>query len=105
MTKEGMALLFLLAIFLCPVAAFSAETEPAPTQSDEPKLYDHYLGLKRMQQSLAGRSLEEQGKLQTQIQGAERRACERIRKERREGVTREDSAVMAGTNSWSSLFS
>ena len=90
MTKEGMELLFLLAIFLCPVAAFSAESELAPAQSDEPKLYDHYLGLKRMQESLAVRSLEEQRKLQPQIQGAERRACERIRKERLEGVPRED---------------
>ena len=85
-----MKLLFLLAIFLCPVVVFSAETEPVPAQSEEPKLYDHYLGLKRVQESLAGRSLEEQAKLHSQIQRAERRACERIRKERREGVPRED---------------
>ena len=85
-----MKLFFLLAIFLCPVAAFSAETEPVPAQLDEPKLYDQFLGLKRMQESLAGRSLEERGKLQPRIQGAERRACERIKKERREGVSRED---------------
>ena len=61
-----------------------------PAQLDEPKLYDQFLGLKRMQESLAGRSLEEQGKLQPRIQGAERRARERIKKERREGVSRED---------------
>ncbi len=85
-----MKLLFLLAIFLFPVAALSAETDPAPTQSEEPKLYDHYLGLKRMQENLAGLSFEEQAKLQPQIQRAERRACKRIRKERREGVPRED---------------
>lgn len=90
MKKGGMKLLFLLAIFLCPVAAFSAETEPVPAQSDEPKLYNHYLGLKRMQESLAGRSLEEQAKLQPQIQRAERKACKQFRKERREGVSRED---------------
>lgn len=85
-----MKLIFLLAIFLCPVVAFSAETEPAPARSEEPKLYDHYLGLKRMQESLAGRSLEEQVKLQPQIQRAERKACKQIIKERREGVPREN---------------
>ncbi len=84
-----MKLPFLLAIFLCPVVAFSAETEPVPAQSEEPKLYDHYLDLKRMQGSLAGRSLEDQAKLQPQIQSAERNACKQIRKERREGVSRE----------------
>lgn len=90
MKRRAVNLLFILAIFLCPIAVFSAETEPAPTQSEEPKLYDHYLGLKRMQESLAGRSFEEQAKLQPQIQRAERQACKQIRKERREGVPRED---------------
>lgn len=50
----------LLGILLCPVAVFSAESELPLAQAEEPKLYDHYLGLKRMQESLAGRSLEEQ---------------------------------------------
>ena len=58
--------------------------------SEEPKLHDQYLGLKRMQESLAGHSLEDQAKLQPQIQRAEREACKQIRKERREGVSRED---------------
>lgn len=85
-----MKLLFLLTFFLCPVVVLSAENEPMPAQPEEHKLYDHYLGLKRMQESLAGRSLEDQGKLQSQIQRAERNACKQIAKERREGVSRED---------------
>ena len=85
-----MKLLFLLTLFLCPVVVFSAETEPMPAQPEEHKLYDHYLGLKRMQESLAGRSLEDQAKLQPQIKRAEQKACKQIRKERREGVSRED---------------
>lgn len=82
--------LFILAIFLYPVVVFSAETEPVLAQSGESKLYNHYLDLKRMQESLAGRSLEDQTKLQPQVQRAERKACRQIRKERREGVLRED---------------
>lgn len=85
-----MKLLFLLTLFLCPVVVFSAETEPMPAQPEEHKLHDHYLGLKRMQESLAGRSLEDQAKLQPQIKRAEQKACKQIRKERREGVSRED---------------
>lgn len=91
-----MKLLILLAIFLCPVTVFSAETELLPAQTEEPKLYDHYLALKRMQESLAGHSLEEQAKLQPKIQRAERRACEQIRKERREGVSKEDYRSQGG---------
>jgi hypothetical protein len=91
-----MKLLILLAIFLCPVTVFSAEPEPPPAQAEEPKLYDHYLALKRMQESLAGRSLEEQAKLQPTIQRAERKACDRFRKERREGVPKEDYRSQGG---------
>jgi len=91
-----MKLLILLAIFLCPVTVFSAESEPPPAQAEEPELYDHYLVLKRMQESLAGRSLEEQAKLQPKIQQAERKACDRFRKERREGVPKEDYRSQGG---------
>ena len=61
----------LLVFLLCPAVVYSAETEPPPTKTEEPKLYDHYLSLKRMQESLAARSLEEQTRLQPQIQRAE----------------------------------
>ena len=93
----------LLVLLLCPVTVSSAETEapPAeteasPTQTEEPKLYDHYLSLMRMQESLAGRSLEEQARLQPQIQRAEQKACERLRKERQERVPKEEYRQQGG---------
>ena len=86
----------LLVFLLCPAVVYSAETKPAPAQTEEPKLYDHYLSLKRMQESLAGRSLEEQTRLQPQIQRAERQACERVRRERQERVPKEEYRQQGG---------
>ena len=86
----------LLVVLMCPVAVYSAETEPPPAQTEEPKLYDHYLSLKRMQESMAGRSLEEQARLQPQIQRAERQACERVRRERQERVPKEEYRQQRG---------
>ena len=80
----------LLVLLMFPVAVYSAETEPPPTQTEEPKLYDHYLSLMRMQESLAGRSLEEQARLQPQIKRAEQQACERARRDRQERVPKEE---------------
>jgi len=86
----------LLVALMCPVAVYSAETEPPPTQTEEPKLYDHYLSLKRMQESLAGRSQEEQARLQPQIHRAEQQACERVRRERQERVPKEEYRQQGG---------
>ena len=86
----------LLVFLLCPGVVYSAETEPPPTQTEEPKLYDHYLSLKRMQESLAGRSLEEQTRLQPQIRRAEQQACERVRRERQERVPKEEYRQQGG---------
>ena len=88
--------LALLVLLLCPVAVYSAETAPPPTQTEEPKLHDHYLSLQRMQESLAGRSLEEQARVQPQIQRAERQACQRLRHERQEGVPDEEYRQQGG---------
>ena len=68
--------------------------------SEEPKLYDHYVSFKHMQERLAGRSLEEQAKLQPQIQRAQQKACaatsqRTIRSESQERST----AVREETNS------
>jgi hypothetical protein len=79
----------LLVLLLSPVAVYSAETESPSTQK-EPRLYDHYLALKRMQESMAGRSLDEQARLQPQINRAEHRACEQVQRERQDGVLKED---------------
>lgn len=86
----------LLMFLLCPGVVYSAETEAPPTQTEEPKLYDHYLSLKQMQESMAGRSLEEQARLQPQIRRAEQQACEQVRKERQERVPKEEYSQQGG---------
>jgi hypothetical protein len=88
-------LIVLLMLLLSPVALYSAETEVPPAQK-EPRLYDHYLALKHMQETMAGRSLDEQARLQPQINRAERRACEQVGRERQEGVPREDYRRQGG---------
>lgn len=85
----------LLMFLLYPVAVYSAEPETSSAQK-EPRLYDHYLSLQRMQESMAGRSLDEQARLQPQINRAERRACEQVRRERQEGVPKEDYRRQGG---------
>ena len=86
----------LLVFLLCPGVVYSAEIEPPPNQTEEPNLYDHYLSLMRMQESLAGRSLEEQARLQPQIQRAERQACQRLMRERQERVPKEEYRQQGG---------
>ena len=86
----------LLVFLLCPGAVYSAETEAPPNQTEEPKLYDHYLSLKRMQERMAGRSLEEQSRLQPQIRRAELEACEQVRLERQAQVPKEEYRRQGG---------
>ena len=86
----------LCACLLCPVTLYAAEADAPPTLAEEPKLYDHYVALKRMQERLAGRPLEEQAKLQPQIQRAQRKACERLRKDHQERIPREDYRRQGG---------
>jgi hypothetical protein len=43
-----------------------------------------------MQESMAGRSLEEQARLQPQIHQAEQQACKRVRRDRQERVPKEE---------------
>ena len=90
--KQFVLLMFLLS----PVVVYSAETEQPPTQTEEPRLYDHYLFLKQMQESMAGRSLEEQARLQPQIHRAEQKACERVRRERQDRVPKEEYRRQGG---------
>lgn len=85
----------LLVFLLYPMALYSAETETPPAQK-EPRLYDHYLALKHMQESMAGRSLDEQARLQPQINRAERQACEQVRRERQERVPKEEYRRQGG---------
>ena len=85
----------LLMLLLSPGAVYSAETETPPAQK-EPRLYDHYLALKHLQESMAGRSLDEQARLQPQINRAERQACEQVRRERQERVPKEEYRRQGG---------
>jgi len=92
---KTLKLLMLCACLLSPLASNAAETE-MPTKAQEPNLYDHYVSLKHMQEHLAGRSLEEQAKLQPQIQRAQRKACERLLKDHQERIPREDYRRQGG---------
>jgi len=81
----------LCACLLYPVSLYAADVDgPPPTPPEEPTLYDHYVSLKRMQERLAGRSLEDQAKLQPQIQRAQRKACEQLRKDHQDRIPREE---------------
>jgi hypothetical protein len=85
----------LLMFVLCPVVVYSSEPETSSAQK-EPRLYDHYLSLQRMQESMAGRSLEEQARLQPHINRAEQKACKQVRRERQEGVPKDDYRRQGG---------
>lgn len=87
--------MILLVLLLCPNAGYSAEPEP-PAQAQEPQLYDHYRSLKQMQESLVGRSLEEQTRLQPHLQQAEQQACVQLRRDRQERVPKEEYLRQGG---------
>lgn len=83
----GMMKTFALGFFLMiPVGVCLAETEPPTSQTQEPELYDHFMGMQQTQERLPQRSLEEQERLQPQIRRAELQACQRLRKDRQKGV-------------------
>ena len=98
-----MKTLWILCLCLCgPLISFAADAPPAPppspsaNASQEPTLYDQYVSLKHIQERLAGRSPEEQAKLQPQIQRAQGKACERLRKDHLERIPREEYRRQGG---------
>jgi hypothetical protein len=91
-----MKILALCLFLILPAAICWAESEAEKPEEQEPTLYDHYHSLKRLQESLANRSLDDQTRLQPQIQRTQRRACERLRKEHREGVSKEEYRRQGG---------
>jgi len=93
--NESMNRLILI-LLLCAGLAQAAPAEQPVKPPDEPKLYDHYLYLKRLQESMAQRSLEEQERLQGHIRRAEQHACERVRRERQEQVPKEEYRRQGG---------
>ena len=91
-----MKTLWMLCLCLCcPLLSLAVGAEPEPN-AQEPTLYDHYVSLKHMQERLAGRSPEEQAKLQPQIQRAQGKACERLRKDHQERIPREEYRRQGG---------
>ena len=91
-----MKLWILCGCLLFAVSAYAAEADTSPNATQEPTLHDHYIALRHMQESLAGRSLEEQAKLQPQIQRAQQKACARLRKDHQERVSREEYRSQGG---------
>jgi hypothetical protein len=91
-----MKVLMLCCGLFLSVPAYAAESDATPEAIQEPTLHDHYVALKRMQERLANRSLDDQAKLQPQIQRAQRRACDRLRKDHRERVSREEYRRQGG---------
>ena len=83
-------------VLLFPVAVCLAETEPSTTQTREPELRDHFMGMRQTQERLAQLSPEEQTRLQPQIRRAELQACDRLRQDRQEGVPEEDYRRQGG---------
>ena len=81
---------------LYSVTVYAAEPDTSPQVTQEPTLHDHYVALKQMQEHLAGRSLEDQAKLQPQIQRAQQKACQRLRKDHQERVPREEYRRQGG---------
>src|SRR5262245_56000802 len=91
-----MKLWILCGCLMFSAAAHAAEAETSPQVTQEPTLHDHYVAMKQMQERLAGRSLEEQAKLQPQIQRAQQKACQRLRKDHQERVPREEYRRQGG---------
>jgi hypothetical protein len=88
---------FVLCLCLClmlPSAICLAETQSP--EAEEPTLYDHYQSLKRMEESLGRMTVDEQARLQPQVQRAQRLACEKLQREHRAGVPKEEYRHQGG---------
>lgn len=81
---------------LSALSTYAAETDSPPETTQEPTLHDHYVALKAMEERLASRSPEQQAKMQPQIQRAQQKACQRLRKDHQEGIQRDDYRRQGG---------
>src|SRR5687767_12574571 len=91
-----MKVFVLCAVLSLSLATYAAEPDTSPKVIEEPTLHDHYVAMKQMQQRLAGRSLEEQAKLQPQIERAQQTACARLRQDHRDGIRRDEYRRQGG---------
>jgi hypothetical protein len=87
-----MKVFVLCGVLSLSVGTYAGEPNTSPKVIEEPTLHDHYVAMKQMQQRLAGRSLEEQAKLQPQIERAQRTACAR----HRDGIRRDEYRRQGG---------
>lgn len=95
--KGDMIKIFALCFFsLLPVEVCLAETEPSIPQTQEPQLYDHFVGMQQTEEQLMQRSPEEQERLQLKVRRAELRACQRLSQDRQQGVQADDYRRQGG---------
>ena len=92
----GLCLLLILPATMCWAESESQKPDEQKPEEQEPTLYDHYQIMKRMQENLAGRSLDEDAKLQPQIQREQRLACEKLRKDHQDRISRDEYRRQGG---------
>jgi len=85
---------FIFFILSCGVVL--AENQETGPQTREPELYDHFVAMQETQERLSKLSPEEQERLQSKIRESELRACQRLKKDRQEGVRDEDYRRQGG---------
>ena len=84
-----MRILGLCAFLILPTAMSWAQSEKTQTSKtenavEEPTFQDHSENLRHMQERMSQLSLDEQARLQPQMERAEREACRQVSKERQE---------------------
>jgi hypothetical protein len=89
-------MLFFLFVLSCGAAL--AETQAIAPQTKDPELYDHFVAMQETQERLSRLSPEEQERIQPEIRQAELRACQRLRKDRQEGMRDEDYRRQGGND-------
>jgi hypothetical protein len=96
MKGNVMKILGLCLVLIFPAAICWAEAEPEKAQVQEPTLYDHYHAMKRLQEAAASRTIDEQARFQPLIQREQRLACEKLRKDHQDRVSRDEYRQQGG---------
>jgi hypothetical protein len=97
----GLCLLLTLLPTMCWAESESQKPEEQKPEEQkpeeqEPTLYDHYHAMKRLQEAAASRTIDEQARFQPLIQKEQRLACERLRKDHRKRVQKEEYRRQGG---------
>jgi hypothetical protein len=92
----GLCLLLTLLATMCWAESESKKPEEQKPEEQEPSLYDHYHAMKRLQEAAASRTIDEQARFQPLIQKEQRLACERLRKDHRKRVQKEEYRRQGG---------